>query len=324
MTFCMAFFTNPDGIAVIADTRITLSNSFQDGFQKVIFPTKNSLIAVAGQVEILSFVLLNISAHLEKFTADGRLDALRAQIRDKFKLLLQTSTTLTPEDGASIIYGDMRLEKGPTRCRLMRFDLSISHAGEPILTEQTGKSFATDEAKKFPQDKRTHDLPWLCIGLNPGTRNFIGNTAISNVQSLLTRGLKVVANVDSGAIPSHGRVYSEVLIRGSSMPRRGRMVFTLDSSGPADGSFLKQLRGFINEQRKENAHGPGDVIQHLGQIVLKRIELLMTEIPGSIGLDTLSETWSLATISRGRGQELMTGTDSNGVTLGFGLKTELD
>ncbi|WP_304728149.1 hypothetical protein [Rhodoferax sp.] len=308
---------------MIADTRITLSNSFQDGFQKIIFPTKNSFVAVSGRVGILKFLLDDLSKFLQQITPDARLDAFRTRLRERFKDIVRTGEVQGSEDGASFIYGDMKLENGPTRCRLMRFDLMLSDSGEPLIKEQTGASFSTEEAKKFPHDQRVSELPWLCTGTIPGTRNFIGNTAMDHVHQLLTRGLEISTDVDTETIKARGRVYQEVSVRGRSKPYGGNAAVVLSMTGPSDGSFRKKLRWFVNENEKKGAHIAVDVIQILGMAALKRIELLMTEIPGSIGLETVSDTWSLATISRRGGQQLVTGDDPNGVTLPFGLRREL-
>ena len=323
MTFCMAFSANPDGLAVIADTRITLSNSFQDGFQKIIFPTKNSFVAVAGRVEILKFVLDDVSKFLQRITPNARLDAFRTRLRERFNDIARIDEVQGQEDGASFIYGDVRLEKGPTRCRLMRFDLTFSDSGEPLIKEQTGASFSVEEAKKFPQDQRVSELPWLCTGSIPGTRDFIGNTAMDHVHQLLTRGLEISTDVDTETIKARGRVYQEVSVRGRSKPYEGNAAVILSMAGPSDGSIRKKLRWFSKEQEKKGTHAAVDVIQVLGMAALKRIELLMTEIPGAIGLEAVSDTWSLATISRRGGQQLVTGEDLNGVTLQFGLRREL-
>ena len=319
----MAFSANPDGLAVIADTRITLSNVFHDGFQKIIFPTKNSFVAVAGRIGVIKVALDGLSEFLQQVTPHARLDAFRARLRDRFMNFDRAGEAQESDDGASFIYGDVRLKKGPTGCRLMRFDLTFSDSGEPLITEQTGASFSAAEAKKFPHDQRANELPWLCTGTVPGTRNFIGNTAMDHVRQLLARGLEISTDVDVAEIKARGSVYQEVIVRGRSKPPGGNAAILLSMAGPSDGSFRKKLRCFAKGQENQGAHPAVDVIQILGMAALKRIELLMTEIPGSIGLETVSDTWSLATISRRGGQQLVTGEDHNGVTLPFGLRRDL-
>jgi len=323
MTFCMAFSANPDGIALISDTRITRANYFEDGFQKIIFPTRNSVVAVAGGVGICRFVLQGVSGFLEGKLPHDRLDELRKQLRERFKDYVRDGKAQGPEDSASIIYGDLRPEKGPTRCRLIRFDLALSDSGEPIFTEQTGANFSTQEVKKFPEDKHAIELPWLCIGTIPGTRNLIGNTAMEQVHQYLASGLKISTDLDKGAVKARGRVYQAVSVRGASKPYRGTTAVHFTMDGPSDGSFRKKLRWFANEKERMGEQTPFGVIDILGLAALKRIELLMTEIPGPIGLETVSDTWSLATISRTGGLRLVTGDDPNGVTLSFGLRREL-
>ena len=324
MTFCMAFSANPDGLAVISDTRITQSNSFRDGFQKTIFPTQNSFVAVSGRVGILAFVLEDVSSILQQIAPDARINTLRKRLKERFNDFVRAGMAQGLADGASIVYGDVRLEKGPTRCRLVRFDLTYSDLGEPKITEQTGTKFSTEEAKKFPQDQRFSELPWLCIGTIPGTRNFIGNTAMDHVHQYLASGLEITTGVEKKAMKTRGRVYQEVSVRGTSKPYGGNAAVVFDMGGQPDGSFRKKLRWFAKEQKIKGEHAIIDVIQVLGMAALKRIQLLMTAIPGAIDLETVSDTWSLATISRRGGLRLVTAEDPNGLTLPFGLRQELE
>ncbi len=324
MTFCMAFSANPDGIAVIADTRITLSNSFRDGYQKIIFPTDNSFIAVAGSIEILMFVLEDVSDLLQSIAPHTRVDALRNRIRERIKVFVSDNSVQESRDGASFIYGDVRMNNGPTHSRLLRFDLTFSESGAPLITEQKGSNFSSQEAKKFPQDQRINELPWLCIGTNPGTRNFFGNTAMNQIRQFLPCSLEISTAINLTEIKARGKVYQEINFRGRSRPHGDNTAVFLSTAGPPDGSFRRKLRSFANEKEKNGEHTPFDVINFLGWAALKRIELLMTEVPGAMGLDTISETWTLATISRRGGIRLMAGDDPNAVTMSFGLRDALN
>ncbi|NML44095.1 hypothetical protein HHL11_10070 [Ramlibacter sp. G-1-2-2] len=325
MTFCLAFSANPDGIAVVSDTRITLTNGYQDGFQKTIFPTENSFISVAGSVGTLLFVLDDVARFIQQAVPEGRIDALRNRLSQRFRSLTQLGRVTTEADFAFVIYGDVKLQKGPTRCRLVRFDLVLSESGEPVLHQQTASEFAAEEAKKFPDDPRTTEFPWLCIGTIPGTRNFIGNTAMSLVRDYSASSLEFVPEFDEEAvraIKASARVHHQVAVRATSKPYT-RSAVGFDMRGKPDGTFRKKLRAYANEQERKGVRDVIDVIQVLGMAALKQIEFTMAEIPGAIGLESVSETWSLATISRRSGTRLCTSHDPNGVTFPFKLRNSL-
>jgi hypothetical protein len=317
MTFCLAFSATPDGIAVISDTRITHVNGFTDGFQKTFFPTDNSFIAVAGSVGTLHGLLSDLAENLQPVSPDARIDSLRSLLYRRARGMQSKS----PADAASIIYGDVRMQKGPSRCRLARFDVGWSDSGAVVLREQSGENFAAQQATHFPGEK-ADALPWLCIGMVEGTRNFIGNTTMAHVRGYLPLGLRIVGTVDKNHIVAHGSLYQKVNIRASSTPT-GSGALAFDMTGPEDGSFRRKLREYANVQAANGVHTMVDVINMLGIAALKRTEDFVKEIPGAIGLDTVSQSWSLATISRRSGIKLLSDEDANAVTINFGLKRDL-
>ena len=71
MTYCYAFNISPDGIGIIADTRLSRVTKFGDveyeqtSYQKIYCPTDNSFIAFAGTVSQLAKQLDGLSNHLE-------------------------------------------------------------------------------------------------------------------------------------------------------------------------------------------------------------------------------------------------------------------
>lgn len=204
----------------------------------------------------------------------------------------------------------------------MRFDLSPSETGEALITEQTASNFAKNEAKKFPTEKYVSELPWLCIGNMPGTRNFIGNTAIAHVHQLLKCSLEFRNDLNVQNMKSQLPIYQEASIRGRKTPFTKNSSVALDLTGPPDGSFRKKFRSYSNEQEKLGVNNVIEVVHFMGMTAMKRIQLLMNEIPGAIGLDTVSSTWTLATLSRRSGQQIMAGDDPNGSTIQFGVIKE--
>ena len=317
MTFCLAFSASPDGIAVISDTRITHVGGYSDGFQKTFFPTDNSFIAVSGSVGTLRELLEGVAQHLNTVVSDARIDSLRSLLQQRARRM----QSKVPGDSASIIYGDVRLEKGPSRCRLVRFDVGWSNTGASLSREQSGATFAAQQATGFPGEK-ADALPWLCIGIMEGTRNFIGNTTMAHVRSFLPLGLNIMETVDKSHILAHGRVYQQVNIRASSN-LAGSSAVAFDMTGPEDGSFRRKLREYANVQAAKGVQTTIDVINTLGVAALKRTKEFVKEIPGAMGLDTVSNNWTLATISRRSGIKLLSDEDANALTMNFALNRDL-
>ena len=313
MTFCLAFSASPDGIAIISDTRITHVSGYSDGFQKTFFPTDNSFIAVSGSVGILCELLEDVAQHLNTVGSDARIDSLRSLLQQRARRM----QSKVPGDGASIIYGDVRMEKGRSRCRLARFDVGWSNTGAS-LCEQSGASFAAQQATHFLEEK-ADALPWLCIGVMEGTRNFIGNTTMAHVRGFLPLGLSIEETVDKSHILTHGRVYQQMNIRSSSN-LVGSSAVVFDMTGPEDGSFRRKLRDYASVHAAQGVHTTIDVINTLGIAALKRTKNFVNEIPGAMGLDMVSNSWTLATISRRSGIKLMSDEDANALTINFALK----
>lgn len=292
-------------------------SGYSDEFQKTFFPTDNSFIAVSGSVEILRKLLEGIAQHLSSVVPDVRIDSLRGLLQQRARYM----QSKVVGDSASIIYGDVRMTKGPSRCRLARFDVGWSITGALLFREQSGASFAAQQAVPFPGENAS-SLPWLCIGMLEATRNFIGNTTMAHVRDFLPLGLKIGETLDKSHIVAQGRPYQRVNIRASSnITSSSTVVF--DMTGPEDGSFRQKLRQYANAHAALGLHTTVDVINMLGMAALKRTTDFANEIPGAIGLDTLSNTWTLATISRRSGMKLLSGEDANALTMNFALKRDL-
>lgn len=84
-------------------------------------------------------------------------------------------------------------------------------------------------------------------------------------------------------------------------------------------SFRRKLREYANVQAAEGVHTMFDVINTLGIAARRRTEDFVKEIPGAMGLDTVSNNWSLATISRRSGIKLLSDQDANAITINFAL-----
>lgn len=302
MTFCFAFSANPDGIAVIADTRLSRDEQhFSDGHQKVIFPTEDSFIAISGVWGPISYILRDIGGAISPIPFGRRIDFLRTHLRRRYVEGLEARSFAGSPDDVSLIYGDVRLHKGANRTRLVRFSFQFE-SGTAEFGERSAPNFG-----------------WQCIGVTPALRKFLANTAVASLQDLDQRGLAVRSEPNRLYLTA-GRVpYQNLYSRGCSFEPSARAAIHLDSSGPRDGTFLKTLRAFTK------ANTAIEPIQVLGSVALRAIaeQVAVFRNPPLSGIEAISDTWSLATISRRNGIRLYTGDDPNGVMALFGLSKGL-
>jgi hypothetical protein len=302
MTFCFAFSASPEGIAVVADTRISMDNEqFSDGYQKVIFPTKDSFIAVSGVLRPLSYLLENITTALSAIAFEHRIDFLRTHLRKRYIDGLEKHHFVGSPDDAFLIYGDVRLKKGPSRCRLFRFDFQFSD-GKVVFGE-----------------KSSPNSGWQCIGSTPPIRRFLANTAIANLEDFEQRSLEIQVEEDITKVTGSRRPYQRLDFRGATFGHTEFGAVIFDTTGTRNGTLRKTLRAFANARKASTI----DPIQVLGSVALQAIadQIAVFRNPPLIGIETISDTWSLATISRRNGIRLFTGGDPNGVLQQFGIHT---
>jgi hypothetical protein len=308
MTFCFAFSANPDGIAVVADTRLSYDNNgFSDTYQKVFFPTEDSFIAVSGVLGTFSFLLENIGSILSPVAFDRRIDFLRRHLRQRYIDGIDKRQFEGSPDDAFLIYGDVRFDKGTSRSRLVRFNFQFRD-GTVVFGEKSSPKFG-----------------WCCIGSAPPTRHFLANTAADCLMDLEERSLVIradanVLNVTAGRVP-----YLSLDRRGAVFDHPGGGAVVLDSSGPKNGTFRKTLRAFANQQEASGSESIFEPIQVFGSAALKAIADQVAEFrnPPAIGIETISDTWTLATISRRNGIRLFTGNDPHAAMQQFGLNSGL-
>ena len=320
MTFCLAFSANPDGIAVVADTRLTFYRRYEDDFQKVIFPTDNSIVCVAGSVRTLRHVLHEISPYLQAIAPPARASAFRARIKERFAAHLSTLSSPDKDDAAAVIYGDIRLGSGPLGARLHRLDLRVQY-GRPLFSEATAREFADARPRNF-QMTRAYELPWLCIGAYESLRDYLGNTAMGSIRDLCRRSLAISRaelSIGDGLVP-----YQRMEFRGSTVSQvPGAFVFS--SAGRDDGTFRNRLREYVRMQLRLGEQPVLDPIYVLGSAAMKAIESHVEEFRrGAVRhIDTIGSAWTFATISRDQGIKLSTGPDAAGLTLNFSVKSGL-
>jgi hypothetical protein len=302
MTFCFAFSANPDGIAVVADTRLSRDEQrFSDGHQKVIFPTEDSFIAISGVWGPLTYILRDIGDAISPVPLSRRIDFLRTHLRQRYvEGLEKRSFAGSPED-ANLIYGDVRFHKGANRTRLVRLCFQFE-SGTTVFGERSAPNFG-----------------WQCIGVTPALRKFLANAAVASLQELDQRGLTVRSEPNSLHLATGRAPHQSLYSRGFTFEPSASAAIHLDSSGPRDGTFMKTLRAFTK------ANTAIEPIQVLGGAALQAIadQVAVFRNPPLPGIEAISDTWSLATISRRNGIRLYTGDDPNGVMALFGLSKGL-
>jgi hypothetical protein len=311
MTYCFAFSLNPDGLAVISDTRVTTSTRAYDGQQKVFFPTPYSFLAIAGKLANIESMLAGVSAAILEVHESQRLDQvvrfLDRRCRELPSLKDLTEQSLDRE-GFAIIYGDTRRHRSGNRARLIRLELRVSSEGAPYLHREVPPN-----------------LGWVAIGTAPATRRFIGNTAADSLGSLEQRGLRI-RPLPSTYTPPYGTpIITDLTVRGKQRLKE-RQALQLDSSGPRDGTFRKVLREHYRQQLKA-----GNPIHQLSPLVVfaaaarDAIAGQVAEFksgPGIPDVAGISDAWCIATISNPEGAQLYTDRDSGSITSTFSLRRD--
>lgn len=309
MTFCFAFSLNPDGLAIVSDTRITTSTKVYDGQQKVFFPTPSSFIAVAGNVANLEAVLSGVSEYAVKAHEAVRMDEVIRFLERRCRQLPHL-TGLTAEgletNGFAIIYGDTRRHRSGSRSRLIRLELRVNGEGTPYLD------------RLVPPN-----LGWVAIGTTASTRRFLGKTAAHSLDQLEQRSLVIRPQQGSFMPPPGTPVYSSLTIRGAR-GQHERQAVLLDSTGRPDGTFRKVLR---QHYRQELAAGnavhqlsPLTVFATTAKDAISRHVAIFRSSPGPSDVDGISDTWCIATISNPQGAQLYTDTAGSSLTVDFSLR----
>lgn len=80
MTYCFAFKLSPDGIGLVADQRISIVSSLgeltieNDSSLKIYKVHETGMIAVAGNISQLRYVLSGLSEQIGRFLTSRRFD----------------------------------------------------------------------------------------------------------------------------------------------------------------------------------------------------------------------------------------------------------
>lgn len=97
MTYCFAFNAEPDGIGIIADTRILIENDAGElrptaGHALKIYPVgSHAFIAIAGRQDHLSMILWKLASALRRAESVQRYDLFLRHCENNFEAYRQAA-----------------------------------------------------------------------------------------------------------------------------------------------------------------------------------------------------------------------------------------
>lgn len=136
MTYCFVFNAEPDGIGVVADTRLSqldLSNGIQPlpgHVAKVYGIRERAFVAIAGRTDHVAMILHGIQARLWAADEANWYDIFIEHCENNFRAFCETGifSKLHPPE-AALIYADCRHHRGETRCRAVRLQFGSTDDG---------------------------------------------------------------------------------------------------------------------------------------------------------------------------------------------------
>lgn len=288
MTYCFAFNTEPDGIGIIADTRITIETDLGQLQQigghsmKVYQLGSHAFVALAGRLDHIAMVLWGIEDRLGAADPAEWFDVFIDHCEANFYRYRDArvfSMESPPE--VALIYADVRHKRGATNCRLVRLVFGPSANG-PAVLRTVG-----------PQGGS------VAIGWTPEGRAELNEAAKSALGELYNRHLEI-------------RDLTQEEIRTFHVaPAPGPLVgFALDTRGPPDASFSPVLRRYCADKfQKGGPTLPFEPVTALCGAALAAVEGRMAQLR--------REQWAYA---EGVGQEFSSGslTLRHGFQLYFG------
>lgn len=220
MTYLYAFNAEPDGIGVIADTRITFIDTLgqlridPDQVVKVYPLGRRAFVGIAGTVGHVASILNGLE-HVLRSATDSRWYDLFVQHCESRLEACHTDGTFSVErpPEVQLIYGDIRHKRGATRCRLIRV--------EPAIVQGSFKMIR----------KTATEGQYLAIGWSPDGRRQLNAVAS-----------EALAEVESRRLEISGLCAEEMRQLGPHTP--DAQGFKADSSGPRIGNFRPQLRKY--------------------------------------------------------------------------------
>lgn len=223
LTYCFVFNAEPDGIGVIADTRLSeidLTNGISPlpgQVLKVYALRERAFVAIAGRTDHVAMLLHGLRDRMRASDDSKWYDVFVEHCETNFRIYCEAglfSRTHPPE--AALIYGDCRHHRGETKCRAIRLQFGSTDAGPTRRRDNIafGKAYS--------------------IGWSPEGRGPLDEAGKNALGDLYSRSL-VISDFSEEEIKELGHM----TVEGS--PRAG---LRLDMTGLPDKSFCPVLRKF--------------------------------------------------------------------------------
>jgi len=287
MTYCFAFKLSPDGVGVIADQRISMVNSLKeitvidDSTLKIYKVHEYGMIAIAGNISQLEFVLEGLGDKIEKCLNRNRFDYFISHCQAKFNKLLKSGLITTGKSSLlSVIYADARRRHSKNCYRLVAIDFDFD-----------GNSLTISYR---PNNKET----FVDIGWFPSGRQLLSNAAMQAIDELESRCGNFTLEQDKEMESLLDKIPKEI---------RQNMMFSFrcNSDGPPDSTYRRELRKFINQHKRTFNHplfqfGPiMDFTASAERAIVHEVEKLRFHRAPLI--DSIGARWCHATLTAQRG-----------------------
>jgi hypothetical protein len=227
VTYCFVFNTEPDGLGVIADTRLSeldLSHGIRPlpgQVAKVYALGQRAFVAIAGRTDHVALLLHGMHERLKVADDANWYDLFIESCERNFRVFCETgifSRSHPPE--AALIYGDVRHHRGETRCRAVKLEFGFTSTGPARVRQNIGPGQADS------------------IGWSVEGRNVLDAVAKNALGDLRSRSL-VITKLTEQDIVALGHV---------TAGGGARVGFELDATGNPDGSFCPVLRRLANDR----------------------------------------------------------------------------
>ena len=224
MTYCYVFNSEPDGIGIVTDTRLSILTRFgeidiiPEDYLKVYSFTNRSAIILSGKIEHIRIILEGAAETLRITNESKWYDSFIQHCSQKYSYSCQQgifAENSLPE--IQLIYADIRHRRGSTKCRMVRLEFEYSR-NKPKIRRRTALSGE-----------------YLSIGWTPQGRREL-NVAASNVLYEIESRNLIVRNLSDDEKNNFEGIHGK--LSGNAH------TCVLDSSGVKDGAFRKTLRKY--------------------------------------------------------------------------------
>ena len=276
MTYLYAFNAEPDGIGIIADTRLTLTNTLgqmrvdPDQAVKVYPLGRRAFVGIAGTVNHVASILDGLT-HVLRGASNSKWYDLFVQHCETRLAACHTDGTFSVErlPEVQLIYGDIRHKHGAAKCRLIRLEPAIVQGRFNMIRKTATKG------------------QFLAIGWSPEGRSELNRVASDALAEVESRGLEISQ-------------FSAQEIRQLGNHTPNAQAFKADSLGPRTGNLRSQLRKCAARTFLKNssvlAVEPVLVYCSIAQAAIeaKAVELRKREVEG---IETVGDKWTPASLT---------------------------